>query len=85
MTGMPEAGLARELALCYTPVALVTDLDAGLSSGEAVTQAQVFSVFRSSIDRLRGVLLDVAERLSAARDCPCSRSLDGTNGPSVLP
>ena len=29
MTGHPEAVLARELALCYTSIALVTDLDAG--------------------------------------------------------
>jgi 5'-methylthioadenosine phosphorylase len=28
MTGHPEAVLARELALCYTAIALVTDLDA---------------------------------------------------------
>src|SRR5207249_406362 len=30
MTGHPEAALARELALCYTPLALVTDTDAGV-------------------------------------------------------
>jgi 5'-methylthioadenosine phosphorylase len=78
MTGMPEAGLARELALCYTSVALVTDLDAGMSSGESVTQAEVFAVFGSSIDRLRGVLLDVAASLSATRDCQCPHALDGT-------
>jgi 5'-methylthioadenosine phosphorylase len=78
MTGMPEAALARELALCYTAVALVTDLDAGIATGESVTQADVFAVFGSSIDRLRGVLLDVASSLSGDRDCPCPHSLDGT-------
>jgi 5'-methylthioadenosine phosphorylase len=78
MTGMPEAALARELALCYTAVALVTDLDAGMSTGESVTQADVFAVFGASIDRLRGVLLDVAASLSDDRDCPCPRALDGT-------
>ena len=30
MTGHPEAVLARELALCYTSIALVTDYDAGV-------------------------------------------------------
>jgi 5'-methylthioadenosine phosphorylase len=78
MTGMPEAGLARELALCYTPVALVTDLDAGMASGESVTQAEVFAIFGSGLDRLRAVLLDTAGSLSATRDCPCSHALDGT-------
>jgi 5'-methylthioadenosine phosphorylase len=79
MTGMPEAGLARELALCYTAVALVTDLDSGISTGESVTQAEVFAVFERSIDRLRGVLLDVATSLSDDRDCPCPHALDGTD------
>src|SRR4051794_37106847 len=40
MTGHPEAVLARELAMCYTAVALVTDLDAGLTPHEAVTQEE---------------------------------------------
>jgi 5'-methylthioadenosine phosphorylase len=35
MTGHPEAVLARELAMCYAAVALVTDRDAGVSSEEA--------------------------------------------------
>jgi 5'-methylthioadenosine phosphorylase len=85
MTGMPEAGLARELALCYTAVALVTDLDAGISTGESVTQAEVFAVFGSSIDRLRGVLLDAAASLSDDRDCACPHSLDGTAAADSAP
>src|SRR5487761_1280170 len=38
MTGHPEAVLARELALCYTTLALVTDTDAGVEEGDGVTQ-----------------------------------------------
>ncbi|MDQ2688622.1 MAG: S-methyl-5'-thioadenosine phosphorylase, partial [Armatimonadota bacterium] len=34
MTQYPEAILARELALCYVNIALVTDYDAGLVGGE---------------------------------------------------
>src|SRR5207302_4415499 len=49
MTGHPEEVLARELALCYAPLALVTDLDAGLEEGEGVTQAEVFKVFAANI------------------------------------
>lgn len=78
MTGMPEAGLARELALCYTAVALVTDLDAGVAEGESVTQREVFAVFEQSVAKLRGLLLSTAARLSADRTCDCARALDGT-------
>jgi 5'-methylthioadenosine phosphorylase len=78
MTGMPEAGLARELALCFTSVALVTDVDAGMSAGEAVTQEDVYAVFGRSIGRLRSLLLDAVALLSDDRECACSHALDGT-------
>ena len=77
MTGHPEAVLARELALCYTAVALVTDLDAGVEGGEPVTQAEVFRVFQERTAALRGLLVDVVGALPAERDCPCACALDG--------
>lgn len=90
MTGMPEAGIARELALCYTTVALVTDLDAGVGGGTGVTQAEVFQVFAENIERLKVVLSDVVERLPAsepddAATCACRRALDGLTLPFALP
>ena len=45
MTGMPEASIARELALCYTSLAVVTDLDAGFEAGEGVTYTEVMETF----------------------------------------
>src|ERR1700743_4034229 len=63
MTGPPEAVLARELALCYAPLALVTDLDAGLEEGEGVTQAEVFEVFAANITRLRGLVAQIIREL----------------------
>jgi len=39
------------LALCYAPLALFTDLDAGLADGEGVTQAEVFEVVPSNVKR----------------------------------
>ncbi len=77
MTGHPEAVLARELALCYTAVALVTDLDAGVEGGEAVTQGEVFRVFGENTARLRTLLLEVLGALPEQRDCPCGSALDG--------
>ena len=86
MTGHPEAVLARELALCYTAVALVTDLDAGVEGGESVTQAEVLRVFRDNTARLRELLLEVAAGLPASRDaCSCAHALDGLAPDPVLP
>ncbi|MET7393493.1 S-methyl-5'-thioadenosine phosphorylase [Dactylosporangium sp. NPDC005572] len=77
MTGHPEAVLARELALCYTSIALVTDLDAGVEGDHGVTQEEVFRVFGENTERLRGILLDVIPRLPEHPDDPCRHALDG--------
>jgi 5'-methylthioadenosine phosphorylase len=77
MTGQPEAALARELALCYTPIALVTDMDAGIETGSGVTMAEVLSVFRQNVGRLREVLVDIVGALPKDLVCPCPTTLDG--------
>jgi 5'-methylthioadenosine phosphorylase len=85
MTGHPEAVLARELALCYTTIALVTDLDAGVEGEPGVTQDEVFTVFAENTERLRGVLLEAVAKLPAERTCPCPAALDGIDLPVELP
>ncbi len=86
MTGHPEAVLARELALCYTPLALVTDLDAGLEEGQGVTQAEVFEVLASNIKRLRELVATIIAALPADReDDLCAHALDGITLPFALP
>src|SRR3954471_18656365 len=85
MTGHPEAVLARELALCYTSIALVTDLDAGVEGDHGVTQEEVFRVFAENTERLRPLLLDVVAALPAERGCACGRALDGIKLPFALP
>ncbi|MET8625141.1 S-methyl-5'-thioadenosine phosphorylase [Kitasatospora sp. NPDC004669] len=77
MTGHPEAVLARELGLCYSSLALVTDHDAGVETGEGVTHAEVLKVFAGNVDRLRSVLFKALEALPDERDCVCSHALDG--------
>jgi len=77
MTGQPEAALARELALCYTAIALVTDLDAGIDTGGGVTMAEVFTIFKQNVDRLRQLLFELVAALPAERKCPCPEALDG--------
>jgi 5'-methylthioadenosine phosphorylase len=85
MTGMPEASIARELALCYTSLAVITDLDAGFEAGEGVTYAEVMDTFARSIDRLKAVMLAAVERLPADDDCSCRDSLAGQRLPFELP
>ncbi|WP_413807599.1 S-methyl-5'-thioadenosine phosphorylase [Streptomyces sp. OE57] len=79
MTGHPEAVLARELGLCYTSLTLVTDLDAGVETGEGVTHTEVLKVFGENVGRLREVLFDAVGRLpeTSGRDCLCTHAHDG--------
>ena len=90
MTGMPEAAIARELALCFTTVALVTDLDAGVEGESGVTHEEVLQVFAENIEGLKAVLTDAVEALPPAESdetatCGCRRALDGLTLPFALP
>lgn len=77
MTGHPEAVLARELRMCYSAIALVTDMDAGAESGEGVGQEEVFALFRANLERLRHLLGDVLGTLPDPTGCACSTWADG--------
>ncbi len=85
MTGMPEAAIARELALCYTGIATVTDLDAGVETGDGVTHADVLTVFAANLDRLRGVIVRAIAALPTDDDCRCRHAVDGLELPFDLP
>jgi 5'-methylthioadenosine phosphorylase len=85
MTGHPEAVLARDLALCYTPLALITDTDAGVEEGDGVTQDEVFRVFGRNVAKLRDLVMGVIRNLPLDRDCPCPHYLDGIKLPFDLP
>ncbi len=77
MTGHPEAVLARELRMCYAAVALVTDMDAGAESGTAVSQDEVFALFKANLNRLTGLLTDTIAALPDPAGCTCSSWADG--------
>ena len=77
MTGHPEAVLARELRMCYSATALVTDMDAGVESGEGVGQEEVFAVFARNIDRLKDLLATAIADLPDPDGCTCGSWADG--------
>jgi 5'-methylthioadenosine phosphorylase len=90
MTGMPEASIARELAMCFTTVALVTDHDAGVDGGQGVTHDEVLEVFAHSLEGVKTLLKSAIGSMPAYEDdvsatCACRRSLDGLKLPFDLP
>lgn len=90
MTGMPEAAIARELAMCFGTACVITDNDAGVEGGESVTHDEVMRVFANNIEHLKVALRQAISRLPAAdpddtATCPCRRVLDGQDLPITLP
>lgn len=82
MTVMPEAVLARELALCYANLAVVTDFDAGLNlHDEPVTQSAVLEQFSRSLVEMRSLLMRALAAVADRRGCSCQRALDGLTAP----
>jgi 5'-methylthioadenosine phosphorylase len=77
MTGHPEAILAREMLMCYSALALVTDMDAGVETGEGVGQDEVFAMFERNIERLKTALTSVVTDLPEPTGCACSTWADG--------
>jgi 5'-methylthioadenosine phosphorylase len=58
MTGMPEAGLARELELCYAAITAVVNHAAGRgSSARVISHADMDAVLRGTMTRVLNVLL----------------------------
>jgi 5'-methylthioadenosine phosphorylase len=78
MTQYPEAYLARELGMCYSAIALITDYDTGVEGdevGSPVTQAEVFEFFNANLDRIRSLLFDLIAAIPPKRECACGEAL----------
>ena len=78
MTQFPEVTLARELEICFSNVALVTDYDVGVDGIAPVSHAEVLRVFGENIEALRDLLFAAIPRIPDERTCACATALQGT-------
>ena len=84
MTQYPEAYLARELGICYSGIALVTDYDTGVEHDAgvaAVTIEAVFEMLRRNVDRTRSLLARVIPAIPSERGSACSCEEALSSGP----
>lgn len=80
MTGYPEVTLARELELCYTSVALVTDYDVGIVASEKippVSMGEIIKVFKENNEKALKLILKMIEIIPEKRECECGKALEG--------
>jgi 5'-methylthioadenosine phosphorylase len=74
MTLVPEVTLARERALCYGLLSMVTDFD--VWAEHPVDAQGIVRVMRANVAQMQSVLGALLPRLDAPRTCDCSHSLD---------
>jgi 5'-methylthioadenosine phosphorylase len=91
MTGYPEAVLARELEMCYAAIALVTDLDAGIETGQGVRAVDVFAEFQRNLVPFKQLVHEAIEAAANAANasgltaCSHCQPHDGVTLPIELP
>lgn len=73
MSQYPEVHLVHELDMCPVTIALITDYDAGLIGNvPPVTHQEVMAVFKSNIDRLKKLLIEIIKNIPEERNnCEC--------------
>lgn len=75
MTQYPEAVLARELGICYSGVALVTDYDVGLEGVDGIAPVSidvVFEVLGRNIEKVQAALRRAVPAIPAGAACACA-------------
>ena len=85
MTGYPEAVLARELEICYAAIALVTDLDAGVTAGEGVKAIDVYAQFEQNMVSFKERVRAAIGRVAVDHECTHCLAHTGVTLPFELP
>ncbi len=78
MTQYPEIALAKEKAMCYFSIALVTDYDAGIidENIKPVTSDEVNRMFASNLEKLKSLIIEIIKNTPEKRSCDCKNILD---------
>ncbi len=74
MTLVPEVTLARERAMCYACLAMVTDYD--VWADRPVETKEILEVMRANSEKMGRILSHLLPRLASVPDCACARALD---------
>ncbi|MCI4372587.1 MAG: S-methyl-5'-thioadenosine phosphorylase [Thermoplasmata archaeon] len=74
MTLVPEVTLARERALCYACLAMVTDYD--VWADRPVETKQILEVMHANSEKMGRLLSKLLPQLASVPDCRCANALD---------
>ena len=72
--------------MCYSTLSLVTDFDAGVNSGEGVTQKEVLELFSANLPKMKDIVMRAIDFLpEKQRNCECVTVFEGTPKPYWMP
>ncbi|MBI2450182.1 MAG: S-methyl-5'-thioadenosine phosphorylase [Candidatus Nealsonbacteria bacterium] len=74
MTLIPEVNLARELEICYSSLASVTDWDVW-KTGREVSWERILNTMKTNMVKLREILKQSILKIPSQRVCPCRNIL----------
>jgi len=76
MTQVPECKLARELEMCFVPMAFVTDYDCWHEEEEAVTVEKVIEYLNKNVENARKLVREIIGDIASTKfTCQCQESL----------
>jgi len=76
MTLYPECHLAREAALCYSAVLMVTDYDIGVEGAGAVSSISIARVEAEHVEQLHAVLTAALPKVGPQPEDQCATALE---------
>ncbi len=74
MTLVPEVNLARELAMCYANISMITDYD--VWAEKPVDTKEVLEVMARNIENVEELLKKAVPRIPEERGCGCGKALE---------
>ncbi|HBK68619.1 MAG TPA: S-methyl-5'-thioadenosine phosphorylase [Firmicutes bacterium] len=78
MTNIPEVVLAREAAICYATISMVTNFAAGIAAGP-LTHEEVVEIMAKNTERLKQLIIRSLETMPKERRCRCQKAVPEVN------
>jgi len=76
MTGYPEVVLAREAALCYASLCIVTNPAAGMAGGSDLAISEITDIMKKSEETVGEIIYLATQKFPEQRSCRCQDALE---------
>ncbi|MDM7939840.1 MAG: MTAP family purine nucleoside phosphorylase [Methanothrix sp.] len=75
MTGYPEVVLAKEAALCYASLCIVTNPACGLAGKKKLSISEISDLMKKYSESVREIIYRAMQNIPAQRSCDCKDAL----------